>query len=145
MSFGLINAPTVFDAVLLGIHHLQGMLSMDPTRIRADWLHPTSLRLVQHFLGFPNKFCRFVQNFSPSNHTDPEEPRSFLLDHWGSGGIWRAQEEAYKLPGHPIAQGSKEPFIIEFDESDVGVGVVLLQQLAPSRKLQLLFISGDCI
>lgn len=66
------------------------------------------------------------------------------MDHWGSGGIWRAQE-AYKLPGHPIAQGSKEPFIIEFDESDVGVGVVLLQQLAPSRTLQLLFISGDCI
>ncbi|KAK1798060.1 hypothetical protein P4O66_000562 [Electrophorus voltai] len=50
----------------LGFVISHNKLCMDPTKLQAleNWPRPTSVRVVQHFLGFTNFYRRFIMNFS---------------------------------------------------------------------------------
>ncbi|XP_062872115.1 uncharacterized protein si:ch211-207e14.4 [Trichomycterus rosablanca] len=101
----------------LGFIVSQGVLRMDPVKIKSveDWPTPSSVRHVQRFLGFANFFRRFIRNFS-----SVAAPLTALT---GKGPF------KWTLPD------PEEPFIVEVDASDVGVGAVLSQRGGPEKKL----------
>lgn len=107
-------------------------LSMDPSKIRVilDQPSTTSLRLVQHFLGFANFFQMFVQNFT-AVAIPLTALNQMILSHfcWNLGTLEAFEELKRSLMSSPILQfpNHEEPFVIEADASDIGMGVVLLQ------------------
>ncbi|KAK3506690.1 hypothetical protein QTP70_015415 [Hemibagrus guttatus] len=99
---------------------------MDEGKVAAirDWPTPTTVKELQHFLGFTNFYRRFIQNYSSIAN-----PLTSLL------------------------RNKPKPFIVEVDASTTGVGAVLSQQqgnpshLHPcaffSRKLNLAEMNYD--
>ncbi|KAI2644474.1 Transposon Tf2-6 polyprotein [Labeo rohita] len=114
-------------------------VAMDPQKLEAvrSWPLPTSLKQLQHFLGFANFYRRFIRGFSstaapltaltkPSRgefHLTPEASQAFkTLCH---------QFTSAPVLIHPDPARS---FVVEVDASDVGVGGVL-SQCGPDEKL----------
>ncbi|KAK3527309.1 hypothetical protein QTP86_020238 [Hemibagrus guttatus] len=88
MPFGLTNAPAVFQSLINGVfqdilgkwviayiddilvysislEEHQGV-EMDVTKVQAvtEWPSPTTVKELQHFLGFANFYRRFIRNYS---------------------------------------------------------------------------------
>ncbi|KAL7833853.1 hypothetical protein AOLI_G00288130 [Acnodon oligacanthus] len=97
----------------LGFVVSKGILHMDPAEIRAivDWPHPTSLRLVQCFLGFTNFFRCFMRNFS-SSLTLPGRPQGLFV---GPSKPKSFQGDQVMVNISPVLQlpDPEEPFVIE--------------------------------
>lgn len=113
--------------------------STDPGKVKAvtTWTIPSSMKELQRFLGFANFYQRFIHGFSaiaaPLTTFLKGNPRSLK---WN-----RMTEEAFghlkqvfttalvlKHPDH------SQPFIMEVDTSDVGVGAILSQCFGESPK-----------
>ncbi|KAK1791371.1 hypothetical protein P4O66_013385 [Electrophorus voltai] len=96
-----------------------------------NWPRPTSVHLVQCFLGFTNFYCRFIKNFSmvATPLTALTRKASEQLC-WSTKGQQAFKELKHHLIMAPILQlpDAELPFIIEVDASEVGVGAVLSQR-----------------
>ncbi|KAI4900897.1 hypothetical protein NFI96_007222 [Prochilodus magdalenae] len=120
------------SVAFLGFVVSQGRLSMDPEKTKAvmDWPRPTSVRLVQRFLGFANFFRRFVRNFSII-----AAPLTALTKK-GEGFQWTQEaQKAFlelkcRLSTAPVLHlpNPELPFVVEIDASDIGIGAVLSQR-----------------
>lgn len=53
------------EVTFLGYVLNQSSLTMDSDKVRSilDWPEPTSVKVVQSFLGFANFYCRFIQDY----------------------------------------------------------------------------------
>ncbi|KAK1801598.1 hypothetical protein P4O66_004553 [Electrophorus voltai] len=117
----------------LGFVVSHNKLCMDPAKVQAveNWPRPTSVRLVQRFLGFMNFYRRFVKNFSTV-----AAPLIALTRKVSGWFCWstEAQQAFDELKCHlikaPILQlpDAELPFVIEVDVYEVGVGAVLSQR-----------------
>ncbi|KAI2645887.1 Transposon Tf2-9 polyprotein [Labeo rohita] len=119
-------------AVLKRLIHQEGV-AMDERKVEAvlRWPQPQTLKELQCFLGFANFYRRFIRNFSSVAapltamtkrqrsrlNWSPEAQRAFneLRERFTSAPILR----------HP---DPKQPFIVEVDASNTGVGAVLSQR-----------------
>ncbi|KAK1789050.1 hypothetical protein P4O66_015007 [Electrophorus voltai] len=133
----------------LGFIISYNMFCMDPAKVRAveSWPRPTSVRLVQCFLGFTNFYRRFVKNFSTV-----VAPLTALTRKASGRFCWstEAQQAFEELKRHlimaPILQrpDAELPFIVEVDASEVGVGAVLSQRSGEDKKLHPCAYFGVC-
>ncbi|KAK1798028.1 hypothetical protein P4O66_000529 [Electrophorus voltai] len=124
----------------LGFIVSHNMLCMDPAKVWAveSWPRPTSLCLVQCFLGFTNFYHRFVKNFSTDAAPLTALTRKVSGPFCRSTKAQQAFEELKCcLIRAPILQlpNTELPFISEVDASEVGVGAVLSQQSGEDKKL----------
>ncbi|KAL4007989.1 hypothetical protein ACER0C_001841 [Sarotherodon galilaeus] len=117
----------------LGFLVEQGRLRADPAKVKAvvEWPEPKNQKAVQKFLGFANFYRRFIRNFSkvvsPLTHlTSPKQQFLWLP------AAQRAFDQLKRLFSSApvlIQADLTQPFIVEVDASDSGVGAVLSQRL----------------
>lgn len=102
----------------------QGNLRADPAKVQAvvNWPTPSNHRQLQSFLVFANFFCRVIRDYSRLDLpltclTSPMVPFCFthLKKPFASAPIL-------------IQPNLSQPFVMEVDASDAGVGTVLPQQ-----------------
>lgn len=120
----------VQEVSFLGFIESNGHIQMDPAKTKAVKKGPqlTSIKQVQHFLGFANFYRKFLQNFSAIAASLTTLTRKNI-----KGFQWT--EEAFcKLKGRftsaPILTipDPELPFIVEVDASEVGVRAILSQR-----------------
>ncbi|KAK1797203.1 hypothetical protein P4O66_008285 [Electrophorus voltai] len=157
MPFGLMIAPAVIQRYINEVLSWRSQCSMpvpspfwdlsshnklcmDPAKVQAveNWPRPTSVHLVQHFLGFMNFYRRFIKNFSTL-----AAPLITLTRKASGPCCWstKAQQAFDELKccliKAPILQlpDAELPFVVEVDTSEVGDGAVLSQQSGEDKKL----------
>ncbi|KAI4880911.1 hypothetical protein NFI96_029797 [Prochilodus magdalenae] len=124
----------------LGFVVSRGSLAMDPSKLKAvaEWPRPTSLRLVQRFLGFANFYRRFIRGFgsvaAPLSALTRKQPGPFR---WSDAAQEAFEELKRRLTSAPILHlpDPELPFVVEVDASEVGVGAVLSQRSGQDQKL----------
>jgi hypothetical protein len=110
-----------------------GRVQMDPRKVGAvaDWPTPKSVKEVQRFLGFTNFYRKFIKNFSlvaaPLSALTKGGNARFL---WGREAETAFQGLKQRVLSAPILilPTTDEPFVVEVDASEVGVGAVLSQR-----------------
>ncbi len=72
-----------------------GQIQMNPQKVQAvvDWPSPTSVKEVQHFLGFANFYCKFM--FSSFICPHQGEHNQLLLGTWSRVGLQQTQKPSY--------------------------------------------------
>lgn len=88
---------------------------MDQAKVQAitDWPEPTTIKELQHFLGFANFYRRFMRNYSttvsPLTSSDPDVPFAVEVDA-SSCGICAVLSQYHGNPGklHPCAFYSRK-------------------------------------
>ncbi|XP_071210165.1 uncharacterized protein [Salvelinus alpinus] len=123
-----------------------GRVQMDPKKVGAvaDWPTPKSVKEVQRFLGFTNFYRKFIKNFS-----SVAAPLSALTKGGNTRFLWgREAETAFqglkqRILSAPILTlpTADEPFVVEVDASEVGVGAVLSQRGEDKRLHPCAFFS----
>ena len=113
---------------------------MDDSKVDAvlNWPIPTSIRGLQRFLGFANFYRRFIRGYSSIS-----APLTALLKGNAKKLAWNPQaEKAFNLLKSAFASAPvlkhpdpTQPFVVEVDASDVGVGAVLSQRVGSPPKL----------
>ncbi|KAI4879196.1 hypothetical protein NFI96_009427 [Prochilodus magdalenae] len=124
----------------LGFVVSRGSLAVDPSKLKAvaEWPRPTSLRLVQRFLGFANFYRRFIRGFgsvaAPLSALTRKQPGPFR---WSDAAQEAFEELKRRLTSAPILHlpDPELPFVVEVDASEVGVGAVLSQRSGQDQKL----------
>ncbi|WP_410482765.1 ribonuclease H family protein, partial [Salmonella sp. S090_02723] len=105
---------------------------MDPAKVQAvaEWVQPASLKALQCFLGFANYYRRFIANFSviAKPLTDLTRKGADLL-HWPPEAVqaFEVLKKCFISAPVLVQPNQMEPFIVEVDASEVGVGAVLSQ------------------
>uniref|UniRef100_A0A4W5NCK3 Gypsy retrotransposon integrase-like protein 1 n=1 Tax=Hucho hucho TaxID=62062 RepID=A0A4W5NCK3_9TELE len=110
-----------------------GRIQMDSRKVEAvaDWPTPKSVKEVQRFLGFTNFYRKFIRNFS-----SVAAPLSALTKGGNARFLWGKEAETafqglkQRILSAPILTlpTVDEPFVVEVDASEVGVGAVLSQR-----------------
>ncbi|KAL4007301.1 hypothetical protein ACER0C_001153 [Sarotherodon galilaeus] len=122
----------VDTVAFLGYIISRGDLKPDPEKVRAvvDWPQPPNRQQVQRFLGFANFYRRFIKDYSKiasplTKLTSPKVPFQWDL----------SAQEAFSLLKERFATAPilrqpdlRQPFVVEVDASDTGVGAVLSQR-----------------
>ncbi|GJT60682.1 ty3-gypsy retrotransposon protein [Tanacetum coccineum] len=143
--FYVKQSKCVFGALSLEYlgHIISGQgVEMDPKKIDAvkDWPVPTNQRQVRGFLGLAGYYRRFIKDYA----TVVAPLTSLLQKHgfqWGEMEQKVFDDLKSRMSSAPILglPNFDEMFVVETDASDVGIGVVLLQNGRPlsyfSRKL----------
>ncbi|KAK3566671.1 hypothetical protein QTP86_002846 [Hemibagrus guttatus] len=136
----------VTQVQFLGFIIKPGQIKMDPQKVQAvvDWPSPSSVKEVQHFLGFANFYRKFIRNFS-----SVAAPLSALTKGNTAGFYWGPEAELAfnklkcRFTSAPILilPNPEIPFTVEVDASDVGVGAVLSQRGADNKLHPCAFLS----
>lgn len=136
----------VSQVKFLGFVIEPGQIQMDPQKIQAvvDWPSPSSVKEVQRFLGFANFYRKFILNFSTvAAPLFALTKGNMIRFRWGPEA-----EEAFKIlkkrfTSAPILliPNADEPFTVEVDASEVGVGAVLSQRGEDKRLHPCAFLS----
>ncbi|KAK3548637.1 hypothetical protein QTP70_015934 [Hemibagrus guttatus] len=115
-------------------------VEMDEVNVRAvtDWSAPTTVRELQHFLGFANFYRRFIRNYS-----SVAGPLTSLLRGRPKKLTWTDQARAAFqqlkdcFTSAPILRHPDPdlPFVMEVDTSSSGLGAVLSQRHGEPGKL----------
>ena len=115
---------------------------VDPKRIKSmmDWLIPKTLKNIQGFLGLTGYYCKFVRNYGRIT-----APLTTLLKKYAFSCTLEATQAFQQLKeamckAYVLATiDFTKTFIVEFDASGNGIGVVLMQEdtLFPSQVIQL--------
>lgn len=123
----------VNEVAFLGYILRSGEVKMDPTKTQAvrEWATPRSVKEVQRFLGFANFYRKFIRGFS-----SVAAPISELTKKNGGPFCWNSlAEKAFsnlkqRFSSAPILvlPDPTQPFVVEVDASDLGVGAVLSQR-----------------
>ncbi len=131
----------------LGYHIDSSGIRMDEGKVEAikTWPQPTTIKELQHFLGFSNLYRRFIQNYSTLTN-----PLTNLLRNKPKSLSWSiAANEAFEKLKMSFTQAPilvhpdpERLFIVEVDASTTGVGAILSQQQGnPSRLHPCAFFS----
>ena len=106
-------------------------VSTDPQKIDkvANWPIPTSKREVQQFLGLANYYRRFVGNFATIAKPLHKLTEKTVKFDWNTDCQAAFEELRQRLVTAPILAfpDLNQPFILDTDASDTGVGAVLSQ------------------
>jgi hypothetical protein len=118
--------------------------SMDPAKVKVvrDWPVPTTYAHIRSFLGLCNYFSRYIPNYTSIAkclHKIQNAKGKFGHDTFGTVQInaFNALKNAVladtclKLPNMKAACDGTEPFTVQVDASDDGMGGVLLQTGRP--------------
>ncbi|KAK3566613.1 hypothetical protein QTP86_001494 [Hemibagrus guttatus] len=113
---------------------------MDATKVQAvtEWPSPTTVKELQHFLGFANFYRRFIRNYS-----SVAGPLTSLLKGKHRRLVWTDQAQAAfrqlkdcfttaPILHHPDPDLH---FVVEVDASSSGIGAVLSQRHGEPGKL----------
>uniref|UniRef100_A0A669C7S5 Reverse transcriptase domain-containing protein n=1 Tax=Oreochromis niloticus TaxID=8128 RepID=A0A669C7S5_ORENI len=117
----------------LGFIIEQGDLRPDPGKVKAvlEWPAPPNRKQLQRFLGFANFYRRFIRDFSKiaSPLTYLTSPK--VLFQWGQAATEAFNHLKQRFASAPILSQPdlNQPFIVEVDASDTGVGAVLSQKV----------------
>ncbi|KAK1803223.1 hypothetical protein P4O66_021227 [Electrophorus voltai] len=135
MEKSTFHAQTISFLGFIISHHT---LCMDPAKVMAveSWLRPTSVCLIQRFLGFTNFSCMFVKSFSTIT-----APLTALTRKASGRFCWSTEaQQAFKEVKHRLIMASilrlpdaELPFIVEVDASenyDVGDSELLAVKIA---------------
>ena len=114
-------------------------VTMDDHKVDAvvQWPKPSSIKELQKFLGFTIFYRRFIRNFSSI-----EAPLTFLLKGNPKKLLWTEQaDQAFQhlkqtFTTAPILKhpDPTQPFVVEVDASETGVGAVLSQRTGSPQK-----------
>ncbi|KAK3548164.1 hypothetical protein QTP70_004860 [Hemibagrus guttatus] len=113
---------------------------MDQSKVQAgtNWPVPTSIKELQHFLGFANFYSRFIRKYStvasPLTSLLKGKPRKLTWSDSAQGAFVKLKSSftTSLILRHP---DSETPFIVEVDASSCGIGAVLSQRQQDSGKL----------
>ncbi|CAI5668089.1 unnamed protein product [Oreochromis niloticus] len=107
-------------------------IATDPAKVAAvrDWPTPSNVKELRSFLGLASYYRRFIKGFatiaSPLHRlTDKGQPFG-----WGDACAAAFAQLKEALTRAPVLSypDARQPFIVDTDASNVGVGVVLSQQ-----------------
>lgn len=117
----------------------QGLL-MDQSKLTAvlDWPAPNTVKQLQRFLGFANFYRRFIRNYSTV-----AAPLTGLLRGHPTKLRWTPEaQQAFtdlkqRFTSAPVLThpDPQQPFIVEVDASETGVGAVLSQRNPQDQKM----------
>eukprot|EP00253_Pinus_taeda_P021406 PITA_21406 len=115
------------------LHHIRQGVHVDPTKIQViwDWPYPTTLTKLHIFLGLANFYRRFVLGFSHITWPSSQVTKGGAKEKF----FWsKAQEKAFTELKHHLRLAPmitllelQQPFEIEIDASNYGIGAVLTQ------------------
>ncbi|KAI4874420.1 hypothetical protein NFI96_032055 [Prochilodus magdalenae] len=114
-------------------------VQMDDSKIQAvlKWPQPHTVKELQRFLGFANFYRRFIQNYSivaaPLTSLLRGHPKRLK---WSPAALSAFSELKGRFTSAPILRhpDPSQPFVVEVDASETGLGAVLSQMLGkPSR------------
>ncbi|XP_029938440.1 uncharacterized protein LOC115381302 [Salarias fasciatus] len=118
-------------------------VATNPSKVGAgwDWPRPTNVSELRSFLGLASYYCRFMKNFatiiSPL-HRLTDKGRPFQWDDSCTAAFYSVQAALTEAP--VLAYPSpNEPFIMDTDASNVGVGAVLSQGEGEAKKVVAYF------
>ncbi|KAK1799805.1 hypothetical protein P4O66_006337 [Electrophorus voltai] len=123
----------------LGFVVSHNKLCMDPAKVWTveNWPRPTSVHLVQCFLGFTNFYHRFIKNFSTVAALLIALTRKALGQFcWSTKAQQAFDELKRRLIKAPILQlpDAELPFVIEVDASEVGIDAVVSHRSREDKK-----------
>ncbi|KAL3980939.1 ETS domain-containing transcription factor ERF [Sarotherodon galilaeus] len=123
------HTPTIS---FLGYVIEQGDLRADPAKVQAvlNWPTPSHRKQLQSFLGFANFYRRFIRNYSQlalplTRLTSPKIP--FRWDELARQAF-SCLKECFASAPILVQPDLSQPFVVEVDTSDAGVGAVLSQR-----------------
>ncbi|KAK3514054.1 hypothetical protein QTP70_002754 [Hemibagrus guttatus] len=107
-------------------------VEMDVTKVQAviEWPSPSTVKELQHFLGFANFYRRFIRNYSsvagPLTSLLKGKPRRLAWTDQAQAAFQRLKECFTMAPilRHPDPD---LPFVVEVDASNSGIGAMLSQ------------------
>jgi len=124
----------------LGYNISSSGIQMDEGKVEAikNWPVPTTIRELQHLLGFSNFYRRFIHNYSsiayPLISLLKNKPKSLS---WSPSATkaFNTHKEAFTSAPLLIHPDPEKPFIIEVDASITRVEAVLSQQKGTLARL----------
>nr|CAH67280.1 OSIGBa0111L12.7 [Oryza sativa] len=110
-------------------------VATDPSKIQSivDWVRPTTIKKLRGFLGLAGYYRKFIKNFGAIS-----KPLTQLLKK-DAPFNWTAEvEQAFQLLKQSLVSAPvlalpdfQQPFTLETDASDLGIGAVLSQNQHP--------------
>nr|GFC95764.1 reverse transcriptase domain-containing protein [Tanacetum cinerariifolium]GFC95776.1 reverse transcriptase domain-containing protein [Tanacetum cinerariifolium] len=158
MPFGLTNAPEIFIVLMNRVYrpyldkfmivfiediliysktqeehveHLRG-IHVDPAKLESikDWASPKTPMKILQFLGLAGYYRRFIEGFSKIAKSLTKLTQKGINFDWGEKEENAFQLIKQKLCSAPILALPKgrEDFVVYYDASHKGLGVVLMQR-----------------
>ncbi|KAK3559134.1 hypothetical protein QTP86_005025 [Hemibagrus guttatus] len=124
----------------LGYVITQQSVEMDAIKVQAftEWPNPTTVKELQHFLGFANFYRHFIRNYSsvvgPLTSLLKGKPRRLAWTDQAQAAFRQLKDCFTTAPilHHPDPD---LPFVVEVDASSSGIGAVLSQRHGEPEKL----------
>ena len=119
----------------------QGVLAWTLRRFeqwrREEWPKPTDRKALQHFLGFPNFYRRFIWNYSMIALALTRLTSTKVHFSWDQKAdeAFRELKKWFTTAPILIHPDPQSQFIVEMDASNVGVGAILSQRSARESKV----------
>ncbi|GJV92983.1 putative reverse transcriptase domain-containing protein [Tanacetum coccineum] len=121
-------------------------IHVDPAKIESikDWASPKTPTELRQFLGLAGYYQRFIEGFSKIAKSMTKLTQKGIKFDWGE-----KEENAFQLikqklcstPLLALPEGIKEDFVVYYNASDKGLGVMLMQRenviAYPSRQLKV--------
>ncbi|KAD7116687.1 hypothetical protein E3N88_03955 [Mikania micrantha] len=109
-------------------------VSMDPSKIQAvqNWPQPTSIKGLRGFLGLTGYYRKFIRQYGSIARplTDLTKKNAFLWSDQAQVSFDQVKQPLITAPVLTLPDFT-QPFVIECDASDRGIGAVLMQQHKP--------------
>lgn len=106
----------------------------DETKVVAmrDWLHPTSLKELREFLGLTGYYRRFVEGYGKITLPSTQQLKkdSFGWNDATEVAFLEIKKAVITMPVLDLPN-FLQPFVIETDASEHGLGAVLMQNMRP--------------
>ena len=120
------------NVAFLGHKVSQHGIATDPAKIQAvkDWPQPKSTTEVRQFVGLASYYRKFIPNFATickPLHKLTEKDTKFIWNNQCQSALDTIKHFLTTAPilSYPLLQG--QPFLLDCDASNVGVGAVLSQ------------------
>ncbi|KAL0154660.1 hypothetical protein M9458_048923, partial [Cirrhinus mrigala] len=128
------------STTFLGYIISQEGVAMDDRKVEAvlRWPQPQTLKELQRFLGFANFYRRFIRGFSTvAAPLTAMTKRQTARLNWTPEALRAFDELRARFTSAPILRhpDPNQPFIVEVDASNTGVGAVLSQRQGNPAKM----------